>query len=336
MKLSELAARIGGELKGGDVEITGISGIDNAGKGDITFVSNPKYFSKLKETSASAVIVGEGINVGIPCVVSKNPYLSFAKALSVLREPPKRPAKGISKMAVVESSGIPASVSIGAFSYISKNVKIGENAVIMPQVFIGEGSEIGDNAFIYPNVTARERTKIGRNVIIHSGTVIGSDGYGYVTDKGIHKKIPQTGNVIIEDDVEIGSNTSIDRAAIESTIIGQGTKIDNLVHIAHNVKIGKNCLILGQVGLAGSAEIGDNTTIASQGGVGGHLKIGKNVTIAARGGVIKDVEDGEVVSGFPARKHSEMMKVYAAMMKLPELVKELKSKNKKGQKRENQ
>jgi len=329
MKLSELAERIGGELKGADVEVTGISGIDNAGKGDITFVSNPKYLSKLKETRAGAVIIGEGIDAGIPRVVSKNPYLSFAKALSVLREPPPKPAKGISKMAVVETNGIPDSVSVGAFSYISKNVKLGEGVVIMPQVFIGEGSEIGELTFIYPNVTVRERAKIGSNVIIHSGTVIGSDGYGYVTVKGVHEKIPQTGNVVIEDDVEIGSNVSIDRAAIESTVIGQGTKIDNLVHIAHNIKIGKNCLILGQVGLAGSTEIGDNTTIASQGGVSGHLKIGKNVTIAARGGVIKDVADGEVVSGFPARKHSEMMKVQAAMMKLPELLKELKTKNRK-------
>lgn len=327
MKLSELAERIGGELKGGDVEIRDVAGLDEAAKGDITFVSNPKYLSKLKETCASAVIVAEGIDVDIPRVVSKNPYLSFAKALSILREPPAKPAKGVSKMAVVESAGIPKSVSIGAFSYISKNVKIGKGVVIMPQVFVGEGVVIGDNAFIYPNVSIRENIKIGRNVIIHCGTVIGSDGYGYVQDEGIHKKVPQTGNVVIGDDVEIGSNTAIDRGTIDSTMIGAGTKIDNLVHIAHNVKIGKNCLILGQVGLAGSTQIGSNTIIASQAGVAGHLKIGNNVTIAARGGVIKDVKDGEIVSGFPARKHSEMMKVYAAMMKLPEVMKKLKEKN---------
>ena len=168
-------------------------------------------------------------------------------------------------------------------------------------------------------------------MIIHSGSVIGSDGYGYVQDEGIHKKIPQSGNVVVEDNVEIGANVCIDRAALSSTIIGEGTKIDNLVHIAHNVKIGKHCLILGQTGIAGSTVIGDYTTLASQSGVSGHLKIGKRVTVAARGGVIKDLPDGVLVSGFPARDHREMMKVHAATMRLPEML-DMFRKMKKGNK----
>jgi len=194
----------------------------------------------------------------------------------------------------------------------------------MPQVFVGEDVSIGDECFIYPNVTIREKVVLGNRVIIHSGSVIGSDGYGYVRAGATQRKIPQAGNVVLGDDVEIGSNVSIDRGTIDSTVIGKGTKIDNLVHIAHNVRIGENCLILGQTGMAGSTIVGNNTVLASQSGIAGHLRIGNNVVVAARGGVIKDVGDGEIVSGFPARKHSEMMKVYAAMMKLPEILAKMK------------
>ncbi|MDO9514217.1 MAG: UDP-3-O-(3-hydroxymyristoyl)glucosamine N-acyltransferase [Elusimicrobiota bacterium] len=334
MKLSEIARRIGGEIKGGsesassagalgqlrDIEINNISDIESAGPGDITFISNPKYAGALKKTRASAVIAGEGMKSSIPAVVCKNPYLGFAKTVALLREPPPRPPEGISPLADVSGAGVDASACIAAFVFAGKGSGIGAGTAVMPHVFIGEGAQIGKNCFIYPNVTIREKVIIGDNVIIHSGSVIGSDGYGYVQDEGGHKKIPQAGNVVIENDVEIGANVCVDRAALSSTVIGEGTKIDNLVHIAHNVRIGRHCLILGQTGIAGSTVIGDYTTLASQSGVSGHLKIGNRVTVAARGGVIKDLSDGVLVSGFPARDHREMLKVYAATMRLPEML----------------
>ncbi|MCD6311263.1 MAG: UDP-3-O-(3-hydroxymyristoyl)glucosamine N-acyltransferase [Elusimicrobia bacterium] len=336
MKLSEIAARIGGRIKDDsasarDVEIKNIADIESAVSGEITFISNPKYVSALKKTRASAVIAPPGMETDIPAIVCKNPYLGFAKTISLFREPPPRPDKGINPLSSVPSGAVAAGAAIGAFVFVGKSAKVGTGTAIMPHVFIGEGAELGENCFIYPNVTVRENVKIGNNVIIHSGSVIGSDGYGYVQDEGIHKKIPQSGNVVVEDKVEIGANVCIDRAALSSTIIGEGTKIDNLVHIAHNVKIGKHCLILGQTGIAGSTVIGDYTTLASQSGVSGHLKIGKRVTVAARGGVIKDLPDGVLVSGFPARDHREMMKVHAATMRLPEML-DMFRKMKKGNK----
>ncbi|MCD6413034.1 MAG: UDP-3-O-(3-hydroxymyristoyl)glucosamine N-acyltransferase, partial [Elusimicrobia bacterium] len=319
MKLSQIAEKIGAVLEGADAEVTGIAGIDSAGEGDITFVSNPKYFSKLKSTKAAAVIVPEGIACEKPRLVSKNPYLAFEKALSILKKTFRPPPPGVSPSAMVLSDGIPSSVSVGAFSFVSKGVKLGENVVIMPNVFIGENVEIGDASVIFPQVVIREDVKIGKNTVIHSGSVIGSDGFGYV-DEGFRRvKIPQTGTVVIGDNVEIGAGVTIDRATLEVTEIGDGTKIDNLVQIAHNVKIGKNCVIVAQVGIAGSTEIGDNCVVAGQAGVSGHLKIGKNVTIGARAGVIGNVDDGKIISGFPARDHRQMMKIYAALAKLPEL-----------------
>jgi len=328
MKLSEIAERIGGEIKGKNVEIKNIADIESAVSGEITFISNPKYLSALKKTRASAVIAPSGLDTDIPAVVCENPYLGFAKTISLFREQPPLPDKGISSLASV-SGAVAEGAAVGAFVFVGKGAKVGTGTALMPHVFIGEGAELGENCFIYPNVTVRENVKLGNNVIIHSGSVIGSDGYGYVQDEGIHKKIPQAGNVVVEDNVEIGANVCIDRAALSSTVIGEGTKIDNLVHIAHNVKIGKHCLILGQTGIAGSTVIGDYTTLASQSGISGHLKIGSRVTVGARGGVIKDLPDGVLVSGFPARDHREMMKVHAATMRLPEIL-EMFRKIKKG------
>jgi len=273
-----------------------------ADSGEITFISNPKYTAALKKTRASAVIAPPGLETGIPVVVCENPYLGFAKTISIFRDSPPRPDKGISSLASV-SGAVAEGAAVGAFVFVGKGAKV-----------------VGENCFIYPNVTVRENVKLGNNVIIHSGSVIGSDGYGYVQDEGLHKKIPQAGNVVVGDNVEIGANVCIDRAALSSTVIGEGTKIDNLVHIAHNVKIGKFCLILGQTGIAGSTVIGDYTTLASQSGISGHLKIGDHVTVAAKSGVIKDLPDGVLVSGFPARNHREMMKVHAATMRLPEIL----------------
>ncbi|MBA3066326.1 UDP-3-O-(3-hydroxymyristoyl)glucosamine N-acyltransferase [bacterium] len=337
MKLSEIAARIGGEIKGAaespswrNIDIKNIADIESAEPGEITFISNPKYRAALKKTRASAVIIQSGMETDIPSVICRNPYLGFAKTISLFRDPPPRPCAGINPLASVSEGFIADDAAIDAFVVVSKNAKVGRGTAIMPHVFIGEGAEIGDNCFIYPNVTVREKVKVGNNVIIHSGSVIGSDGYGYVQDEGIHKKIPQAGNVVICDNVEIGANVCIDRAALSETFIGEGTKIDNLVHIAHNVKIGKHCLILGQTGIAGSTVIGDYTTLASQSGISGHLKIGNHVTVAARGGVIKDIPDGALVSGFPARDHREMLKVHAATMRLPEIL-DMFRKMKKGE-----
>lgn len=326
MKLSQLAQKISARLEGRDIEIKGIAGIEEAQESEITFVSNPKYVPLIKTTRAGALIVGENVKVaGKSLLIAKNPYLAFMEALKILRPQKIERKPGISKTAVCNSL-LNESVSVGDNCYIGFNVKIGKNSVVMPNVFIGDEVEIGENALIYPNVVIRENVKIGKNVIIHPGVVIGSDGFGYVQDKNRNIKIPQTGSVLIEDDVEIGANTTIDRATLGATVIGEGTKIDNLVQIAHNVRVGKHCIIVAQSGIAGSTSIGDFTTIAGQAGISGHLKLGSHVTVAAQAGVIGDIPDGETFSGYPARPHRAMMKVYAAMMRLPEILKKLEGK----------
>ena len=226
--------------------------------------------------------------------------------------------------AIEDSAQIDETVNIAKSVYIGHNVKIGKNVVIYPNVTICEGTQIGDNTIIYPNVTIREFSRIGKNCILQPGAVIASDGFGFIKVNGHNVKIEQIGNVIIEDEVEIGANTCVDRGTIGDTIIKKGTKIDNLVHIAHNDIIGEDCFIVAQTGISGSVEVGNNTTLAGQVGVAGHLKIGNNVVIAARSGVTNDVTDGKKMSGFPLRNHMEDLRVKMAMGKVPELLKIVK------------
>jgi len=331
LSLKDIVKITGGKIIGDEnVKIKKIAPIDKAEKGDITFLTNKKYIPFLKKTKASAIIVEKEFpEIEIPQIVSDNAYLSYAKLLTFFTKKEIRHT-GISPKSIVnESAEIPENVSIYPNVYIGKNVRIGENTLIYPNVFIGDNSIIGNNCIIFANVTIYHETKIGNNVIIHAGTVIGSDGFGYAKDGEKYFKIPQIGNVIIEDNVEIGANCTIDRGAIGSTKIGKGVKIDNLVQIAHNVEIGENSVIVAQVGIAGSTKIGKNVVLAGQVGVAGHIKVGNNVMVGAQSGIGKSLKDGEIVSGSPAISHKKWLKWAVSYEKLPEIIKKVNEIEKK-------
>ncbi len=328
MKLRDIASLVNGEVIGpseaDDIEITGVSGIRSAQEGDITFLSAERYRKYLTGCKASCVLIKEPIE-GLQTTQLRvsNPHLAFAKLLGHFYIKPQKPL-GISKHAIVsDKATVGKDVSIFPFSYISENVSIGNGTIIYPHVFVGHDTTIGKDCVIYPNVTLRENVKICNRVIVHSGSVIGSDGFGYVFEGGKHHKIPQVGGVIIEDDVEIGSNVSIDRATTGNTIIGAGTKIDNLVQIAHNVTVGKNSIIIAQVGIGGSTEIGDFVTLAGQVGVADHVTIESGTIIGAQSGIMGHVAKG-IYTGSPVMPHREWLKTQAIIAKLPDLYKKIR------------
>ena len=325
--LKEIADLIGGEISGdGSVVITGVAGIKEAEDGDITFLANPKYAPLLNTTRASAIITNYDVfDAPKPIIRVKNPSLAFSKTISSFT--PHEPIKpsGVHSSAIIgKDVSLGKNVSIGPYVVIEEGVSLGGNSVVYPGTFMGHHAKIGNDALIYSNVSIRERVIIGKNVIIHSGTVIGSDGFGFVAVEGKHHKIPQIGIVEIGDDVEIGANVTIDRARFAKTVIGRGTKIDNLVQIAHNVIVGENSLIISQAGISGSTVIGNNVVIAGQAGLVGHIKIGDGAVLAAQAGVTKSVPENTVVSGYPARKHETAIKVNACVQNLPKLYKEMK------------
>ena len=332
--LKEISDIISGELCGnGEVEICGVAGIKEARTGEITFVAHPKYRSEMDNTKASAIIIGRNVVWnGKPVVRVENPYFAFAKVLELFARPKRQPMPGIDKFAIIgQNVKIGERVSIQAFTVIGDNVEIGDDTVIGPLVYIGDDTKIGSGVLIYPRVTIREEVTIGNDVIIHSGAVIGSDGFGFATVSDRHHKIPQIGTVVIEDNVEIGANTTIDRATITNgaTIIKRGTKIDNLVQIAHNVIIGEDCRITAQTAIAGSTEVKDRVTFAGQSGVSGHLTIGEDSVILARAGVTKDLPPHSYVSGFPAIPHSKDLRTQASMHKLPDILNQISELEKK-------
>ncbi len=330
MKLKEIANTIGGSIIGNpEVDITEVASIREAQRGSITFLADKKYLSYVYKTNASAVITKEELDgVSVNMLIVDNPYLAFAKTLELFYTKPPVPL-GISKESVIgENVMLGNDVSIYPMAYIGNNVSVGNQAIIFPSVYIGNNVSIGDNSVIYPNTTILDNVKIGKHVIIHSGSVIGSDGFGYIQVKEEHYKIPQAGGVIIEDNVEIGASVTIDRATVGNTIIGSGTKIDNLVQVAHNVRTGKNCLIIAQVGISGSVQIGNNVVLAGQAGVIDHKKISDGVIVVGKSGVTNDLEHG-VYSGVPAIPHKEWLKAQSIYAKLPELYKRLRELEKK-------
>ncbi|MBP7654612.1 UDP-3-O-(3-hydroxymyristoyl)glucosamine N-acyltransferase [Candidatus Dependentiae bacterium] len=326
-RLSEIAIRIEGQLTGdGNIEISGIKGIDAVKPGELTYADNDRHLKEAEESQCAGIICGmKTESCGKPFIKVKNPKFAFAQILELFKTEPVKPI-GIHKAAVIdETANIGKNAYIGANAVIEKNVKIGENAVIYPNVYIGENTEIGDNVKIYPNVTVYYNCKIGNNVIIHGNVVIGSDGFGYaLTAKG-HYKVPQTGNVEIGNNVEIGAHTSIDRATTNSTFIGNGVKIDNQVHIAHNVQVGDNSLIIAHSGIAGSSVIGKNCVIAGHCGVRDHITIGDNSVVVGMSGVTKSIKPNSIVSGFPAKPHTEEKKLIAAYSRMPETIKLIQS-----------
>ena len=317
--LQELAAYLGGRVYGDpSVVITGLGTLDDAGDGQITFLANPKYASKVATTGAAAVILPPGAeNHGRNAIEVANPYLAFAKLLTLFTSRP-RVAGGIMEGAFVAATariGDGATVYPGAF--VGDNVKIGERATIYPGATLYPGVVLGDDVTLHAGVTVREGCRIGSRVTIHNGTVIGCDGFGYAPDGPGWYKIPQIGIVVIEDDVEIGSNTVIDRAALEATVVRRGTKIDNLVQIAHNCVIGENCMIVSQVGISGSTKLGNHVTVGGQVGIVGHLTVGDNVMIGAQSGVSGSVPAGQVLSGSPAIPHRDWLKASTIFSRLP-------------------
>jgi UDP-3-O-[3-hydroxymyristoyl] glucosamine N-acyltransferase len=330
--LGELARRLECPVEGdAAIEIRRVAKIEDAGPGDLTFLANPKYASKLGSTRASAVIMnGEAASLhdAVPCAVirSKSPYLTFARAAQVL-SPDQRPAAGIHPLAsIAAGASIDPTASVGAFAVIGAGASVGARTVVHPQVVIGDGTTIGPDCILHGHVSIRERCTIGARVIIQNGAVVGSDGYGFAQrPDGTHEKIPQTAPVVIEDDVEIGANTTIDRPAVGETRIKSGTKIDNLVQIAHGVVLGKNVLLAAQVGIAGSTVIGDAVQFGGQVGVGGHLTIGDRVKAVGQTGITNSVDAGEFISGYPAIANSEWRRSSAVFRKLPEMRKQLRA-----------
>ncbi len=322
--LLEIAQLIGGKVYGDETTIiTGISGIKEAQFGQITFVINPKYFPLIEKTEASAVIVPEGVCCSAKNLIStKNPSLAFSKVAALAVGDLSHHVKGIDSTAVIaEDAIVGKNVCIGPHAVIQSKVEIGDDTIIYSGCFVGYDTKIGKACLVYPNATIRERVFIGNNVIVHSGSVVGSDGFGFTDVDGAHEKIPQVGTVVIEDDVEIGSNVTIDRARFDKTFIGKGTKIDNLVQIAHNVRIGQNCIIVAQTGISGSTIINDRVILAGQSGIAGHLTIGEGAIVAAKAGVTKSVAPKTIVSGYPAKPHDKAKRVNAALQRLPGYVK---------------
>lgn len=324
--VAEIARFLDGQLVGdGTVQISAISGIAEAKPGDITFLAAPQYHRFLRTTAASAVIVPPSVEFPQKTLIRvDDPRLAFARVMRLFYACFPEGPQGIHQTAVIgQKVNLGHGVNIGALVCIEDQVTIGDNVTVFPGVFIGRESQIGSSTVIYANATIREQTVIGENVIIHSGTVIGSDGFGYAKQGDQHLKIPQKGIVIIEDEVEIGANVTIDRATLGATRIGRGTKIDNLVQLGHNVVIGPHCLVVAQVGISGSTEIGSGVILAGQVGLVGHIKIGDDSVIGAQSGVRKSVPPRSVFFGYPARPHVKAKRIEACLNRLPELFKKV-------------
>ena len=331
MKLATIAAALDARLDNAspDTEITGVSGIEQAGEGQLTFVSNPKYNAAAKITKASAVIVSENFpSLSTGMLRSKNPYLAWAKALELFYQPP-RYAAGIHPTAVVHPAAkLGKNAHVGPYVTIDEDAIIGDNAILLAHVVIYRGAIIGDNFFAHAHAVVREFCHLGDNVLLQNGAVVGSDGFGFAKDDAGHwHKIVQSGNVAVENDVEIQANACIDRASIGETRIGQGAKIDNMVHVGHGCTIGRDTLLCAQVGLAGTTDVGNNVILAGQVGVSGHVKIGDGAIAIAQSGIPHDVAAGAMVSGAPAIDHRLWLKCCAAYTKLPELVRLLRTKS---------
>ncbi|OQX88517.1 hypothetical protein B6D60_02095 [candidate division KSB1 bacterium 4484_87] len=326
LTVSQVAKFISGKLEGdGSAPVYGVAKIEDAHEGEVTFISNPKYAKFIDSSSASAIIVGMDFPATDKTIIrTENPYVAFLRVLRYFHPQKEMLEEGIHSSAVIDPSVfVGDDTRIGAGVVIGKNSVIGKNCRIFPNVVIGEDVQVGDNTLIYANVTLREQVHIGRNVIIHSGTIIGSDGFGFAREGDIYHKIPQVGIVIVEDDVEIGANCTIDRATLGQTIIRKGVKLDNLIQVAHNVDIGENTVIAAQSGIAGSTKLGKNGIVGGQVGIVGHIEIGDYVTIAAQSGVSKPLASKTVVFGYPARPIMQAKREEAALRKLPDLLKRI-------------
>ncbi len=326
-----LAQFLGGDVVGdAQVRLTGFASAERARAGDLTFAEKESYFEAAAKSAASAILVGAASAPTAKVLIRvANPRVAAAKVIPLFF-PQEADTPGIDPRAVVAPSArVDATAHVGPGCVVGAGAAIGARSVLTGGNHVGRDCEIGEDTRLLPNVVLYARTKVGHRVTIHAGTVIGSDGYGYVFDEGRHLKIPQVGNVVIGDDVEIGANAAIDRAALGSTVIGQGTKIDNLVHVAHNVVMGRHCLVMGQVGFAGSTELGDYVVIASQSGIAGHLKLGRQSVVGAKSGVMRDVPEKETVLGIPAAPDKQAKRQWVAIQRLPDMIVRMRELEKK-------
>lgn len=323
MRLDELAAALGAEMRGdGAAEVTGVAGIETAGPGEITFVSNPKYASLAKTTRAAAVLVEPGFpEIAAATLRCANPYLAFSQAIAMFH-PSQKYAPGVHATAVVaDSAQVGEGAHIGAYAVVMDGATLGARAVILPHVVIYPGAIIGDDFFAHAHAVVREGCRIGNRVVLQNGAIIGADGFGFARGPGGWAKIPQTGPAVLEDDVEVQALACVDRASIGETRIAAGAKIDNLVQVGHGSQVGENTLLCSQVGLAGSTRVGKNVILAGQVGVAGHLTVGDGVVATAQSGIPGDVPPGTTVSGYPAIENGRWLRVAALLNRLPELAK---------------
>ena len=328
--LKEIAAFVGGRIAGdGAIEICGLENIAGAGPSDLTFAVEP-HIEEAKSSKAAAVMLPEEVEgFPLPAIHVAEPRAAFAKLLDLFT-PKLEFAKGVSPEAHVgKDVKLGKDVIIMPFAVVDDHCVVGDRVTIYPHVYVGQYAEVGEDSILYSNVTVREHCRVGKRCVLHSSAVLGSDGFGFTTKDGIHTKVPQVGNAVLEDDVEIGAHVGIDRAAMGSTVIGHGTKIDNLVHIGHNCKIGPNCLIVAQTGISGSTTVGSNVTFGGQVGTVGHIHIGGNSVYAARSGIIGDMPEGVFCAGFPVQSHAEWLRMQAAMKHLPEMRKKIRQLEKK-------
>ncbi|MGA3349740.1 MAG: UDP-3-O-(3-hydroxymyristoyl)glucosamine N-acyltransferase [Candidatus Sulfotelmatobacter sp.] len=332
MKLSAIVSALNARLQNGspDIEITGLNGIEQAGPGELTFVSNPKYAAAARSTNAAAVIVAEDFPaISAATLRVEDPYLSFAHALELFHRP-LRYAPGVHPTAIIDPTAKIGRAHIGPYVVVGENVEIGDDAVLLAHVVVYDGVKIGNNFFAHAHVVIRENCRIGNNVLLQNGVVLGSDGFGFAkTREGHWHKIPQPGPVVIEDNVEIQANSCIDRASVGETRIGRGVKVDNLVQVGHGSQVGEDALLCSQVGLAGSTEIGKRVILTGQVGVVGHCKVGEGAIVTPQSGVAHDIPAGALVSGAPAVDHKLWLKYSALLPKLPEMARALRSKHSK-------
>lgn len=323
--LQQIADFVGAELIGDpDLQISRVYPIDLAEEGDITFVANPKYLSKLSDCKASAVIVAPGIELeGTNLLITANPYLAFAKVLTFLQGEKSETLGIMAGASVAETAQLAETVTVHPGAVIGDNVKIGSGTVVHPGVVLYEGVEVGSDCLLHAGSIVREGCKLGNRVILQPAAIIGADGFGFAPDGGSYYKIPQVGIVVLEDDVEIGASSCVDRAALGETRIRRGTKLDNLVQIGHNVEIGEDTIIVSQAGIAGSSKIGNHCIFGGQSAVAGHVTVGDNVTIGARGGASSNVDSNQVLSGVPLIPHRDWLKMSMSLPKVPEMRKEL-------------
>jgi UDP-3-O-[3-hydroxymyristoyl] glucosamine N-acyltransferase len=325
LSLKQIAPLVGGTVSGDPAKvICGVAPFEDARESDITLAAGPAYLKRLSASRAGAFIIARGMAPsGANCLQVDHPMVAFARVIQAFH-PPRRPPPGIHPLACIgEGVRVGEAVSIGPFAVVGNHVAIGARVQIGAATVVGDDASLGDDVCLHPQVTIRDGCRIGNRVVIHSGTVIGSDGFGFAPDGTAYHKIPQTGIVQIDDDVEIGANNTIDRATFGKTWIGRGVKTDNLVHIAHNVTIGENTVIVAQVGISGSVSIGSNVILAGQAGISGHLSIGDGATVGPSSGVIKSVAPGEIVVGTPAMPRMRQLRVQAVVAKLPEMKKRL-------------